>query len=98
MLDFFLARVRKEPHLGSSLTFESDCDAPVKPRGSTEPPGPFVTIPAFRIPSSPCNTYFALLSSALWTLCKSAGWLRFRDYEQQDAGQLAPCAPTQISP
>ncbi len=31
MLDFFLARVRKEPHLGSLLTFESDCDAPVSP-------------------------------------------------------------------
>jgi len=32
MLDFFLARVRKEPHLGSVLTFKSDCDAPVSPR------------------------------------------------------------------
>jgi len=32
MLDFFLACVRKEPHLGSLLlTFESDCDAPVSP-------------------------------------------------------------------
>ncbi len=38
---------------------------------SHKPLGPFVTIPAFRIPSSPCNNYFALLSSALWTLCKS---------------------------
>jgi len=29
MLDFVLASVRKEPHLGSLLTFKSDCDAPV---------------------------------------------------------------------
>ena len=72
MLDFFLARVRKEPHLGSLLTFESDCDAPVKPRGSTEPPGPFVTIPAFFYSSSPGNNYFVPFSSALWTLCKNA--------------------------
>jgi hypothetical protein len=31
MLDFILASARKEPHLGSLLTFESDCDAPVSP-------------------------------------------------------------------
>jgi len=37
MLDFFLARVRKEPHLGSLQTFESDCDAPVSPAGPQTP-------------------------------------------------------------
>jgi hypothetical protein len=50
---------------------ESDCDAPDRPPDSIEPPGPFVTIPAFFYSSSPCNNYFALLSSALWTLCKT---------------------------
>ena len=39
MLDFFLPRVRKEPHLGSLLTFESDCDAPVGQAVPGEPPG-----------------------------------------------------------
>jgi len=39
MLDFFLARARKEPHLGLMLTLESDCDAPERPRDSVEPLG-----------------------------------------------------------
>src|SRR5882762_10139029 len=40
--------------------------------------GPFATIPAFQIPSSPCNHYFPPLSSALCTLCKTPQSLRFR--------------------
>jgi hypothetical protein len=59
MLDFFLACVRKEPHLGLKPTLESDCDAPDRPRDSIEPPGPSVTIPVFFYSSSPCNNYFA---------------------------------------
>ena len=58
MLDFFLSSVRKEPHLGLKRTFKSDCDAPNHTRRFLEPPGPFVTIPAFLIPSSPGNNYF----------------------------------------
>ena len=57
MLDFVLARVRKEPHLGSLQTFESDCDAPVSPV-VRQTLGPFVTIPAFFFSSSPRNNYF----------------------------------------
>ena len=58
MLDFFLSSVRKEPHLGLKRTFKSNCDAPNHTRRFLEPPGPFVTIPAFLIPSSPGNNYF----------------------------------------
>jgi hypothetical protein len=58
MLDFFLACARKEPHLGSLLTFESDCDAPVG-HAVLQTLGPFVTIPAFLFSSSPRNNYFA---------------------------------------
>jgi len=57
MLDFVLARVRKEPHLGSLQTFESDCDAPVSP-AVLQTLRPFVTIPAFFFSSSPRNNYF----------------------------------------
>jgi len=39
MLDFFLACVRKEPHLGSLLTFVSDCDAPVSHAVPQNPSG-----------------------------------------------------------
>ena len=70
MLDFFLACARKEPHLGSLLTFESDCDAPVSPV-VLQPPGPFVTIPAFFFSSSPSNNYFARFPQPHCPLCKS---------------------------
>src|SRR6267378_3411544 len=58
MLDFFLASVRKEPHLGLKRTFKSDCDAPKSHPAIPGTSGPFATIPAFLIPSSPCNSYF----------------------------------------
>jgi len=79
MLDFVLACARKEPHYriyflafawyyaGKTL-LRPDCDAPA---GSATPE-PFVSIPTFLNPSSPRNNYFYDLSSALWTLCKSA--------------------------
>src|SRR5437879_4126023 len=93
MLDFFLACVRKEPHLGSLLTFVSDGDAPVSPAvgqnlraicNYTSFPNPVKSLEWIILPP---------LSSALWTLCKSAGGLRFRAIERQDAGPLAPSPP-----
>ncbi len=38
MLDFFLASVRKEPHLGLNQTFKSDRDAPDHSQESHYPP------------------------------------------------------------
>jgi hypothetical protein len=38
MLDFLLACARKEPHLGSMQTFESDRDAPNHTQWFIEPP------------------------------------------------------------
>jgi hypothetical protein len=73
MLDFVLARVRKEPHLGSLLTFVSDCDAPVSP-AVLQTPGPFVTIPAFFFSSSPRNNYFARFPQARCPCAKVLFW------------------------
>jgi len=71
MLDFFLASVRKEPHLGLNQTFKSDRDAPDHSQESHYPPDHLQLYQLSFIRQGPCNNYFLPISSALWTLCKN---------------------------
>src|SRR6266403_5765873 len=59
MLDFFLASVRKEPHLGSKRTFKSDGDAPNHTQRFVEPPGHSQLYQLFRFRQAPVTIIFA---------------------------------------
>ena len=79
MLDFFLACVRKEPHLGSLLTFVSDCDAPVSPAvrqnlraicNYTSFPNPVKSLEWIILPlyPQPCGRCAKVLAGSVWKL------------------------------